>query len=116
MEYLEEEKRHFDKWLGASATSEEYKRSAAHVQKFLLTEFKVRKYALHRLDSVFLEKYFQYSIIIILFIFRMVMSSCNSNSTNMQSPNVVVHLMNELFTIYGMMNSDTKSINFCMYC
>lgn len=25
------------------------------------------------------------------------MSSCNSNSTNAQSPNVVGHLMNELF-------------------
>ena len=63
MEYLEEEKKRIEKRLGVDitqATCDKYKRSAAHVQKFLLTEFKVKNYALQRLDSTFLEKYFQY--------------------------------------------------------
>ncbi len=63
MDYLEEEKTRIQKRLGVDitpATCDKYKRSAAHVQHFLLTEFKVKNYALQRLDGPFLEKYFQY--------------------------------------------------------
>jgi site-specific recombinase XerD len=63
IDYLEEEKKRIQKRLGVDitpATCDKYKRSAAHVQDFLLKEFKVKNYALQRLDSSFLEKYFQY--------------------------------------------------------
>jgi hypothetical protein len=40
------------------ATCNKYKCSAKHVQEFLLTEFKVKNHALHRLYSSFLDKYF----------------------------------------------------------
>lgn len=63
IDYLEEEKKRIEKRLGVDitpATCNKYKCSAKHVQQFLLTEFKVKNYALHRLDSSFLDKYFQY--------------------------------------------------------
>jgi site-specific recombinase XerD len=63
IDYLEEEKNRIEKRLGVDitpATCNKYKCSAKHVQQFLLTEFKVKNYALHRLDSSFLDKYFQY--------------------------------------------------------
>ncbi|MDB5196397.1 MAG: recombinase [Flaviaesturariibacter sp.] len=63
MDYLEEEKEGLKKRLGVDitpATYDKYRRSASHVQTFLLTEYKVKNYALSRIDSEFLEKYFQY--------------------------------------------------------
>lgn len=63
MDYLEEEKKRIKKRLGVDitpATYDKYRRSASHVQDFLQTEFKVKNYALHRIDGPFLEKYFQY--------------------------------------------------------
>ena len=63
IDYLEEGKEGLKKRLGVDitpATYDKYRRSASHVQKFLLTEYKVKNYALSRIDSDFLEKYFQY--------------------------------------------------------
>lgn len=42
------------------STSDKYRRSASHVQHFLLTEYKQKNYPLVRIDAAFLEKYFQY--------------------------------------------------------
>ncbi len=63
VEYLEEEKEGLKKRLGvdiSTATYDKYRRSASHVQLFLQQEFKVKNYALSRIDTPFLEKYFQY--------------------------------------------------------
>ncbi|HTE25388.1 site-specific integrase [Flavitalea sp.] len=63
IDYLEEEKIRIEKRLGIDitmATCNKYKCSAKHVQEFLVKEFKVKNYALHRLDSSFLDKYFRY--------------------------------------------------------
>lgn len=62
-DYLEEEKTRLKKRLGVDitpATYDKYKRSASHVQNFLLLEYKVKNYPIQRIDVGFLEKYFQY--------------------------------------------------------
>jgi hypothetical protein len=62
-DYLEEEKIRMKKRLGVDitpATYDKYKRSASHVQNFLLLEYKVKNYPIQRIDVGFLEKYFQY--------------------------------------------------------
>lgn len=63
MDYLESEKKRLKKRLGSDispATYDKYRRSASHVQLFLQDEFKIKNYALQRIDASFLEKYFWY--------------------------------------------------------
>ncbi|WP_162303937.1 site-specific integrase [Paracnuella aquatica] len=63
MDYLEDEKKRIQSRLHidiSPATVDKYRRSASHVQHFLQTEFKVKNYALQRINASFLEKYFQY--------------------------------------------------------
>jgi hypothetical protein len=69
MDYLESEKERLKKRLNvdiASATYDKYRRSASHVQDFLLQEYKVKNYSLQRIDASFLEKYLQSSILLFL--------------------------------------------------
>lgn len=63
MEYLEEEKKKLATRVGVDitpATYDKYRRSANHLQHFLQTEFRVKNLSLHRINTDFLEKYFQY--------------------------------------------------------
>jgi site-specific recombinase XerD len=63
MDYLEEEKGALKKRLYVDitpATFDKYRRSASHVQAFLLSEYRVKNISLARIDAAFLEKYFHY--------------------------------------------------------
>jgi site-specific recombinase XerD len=63
MDYLEHEKENLRKRRCVDitpATYDKYRRSATHVQQFLLTEYKIKNYPLTRIDVTFLERYFQY--------------------------------------------------------
>ncbi len=44
----------------STATYDKYRRSASHVQEFILSEFQSKNYPLYKIDRSFLENYFQY--------------------------------------------------------
>jgi site-specific recombinase XerD len=63
MDYLETEKNKLKNRLRVDitpATYDKYRRSASHLQLFLQTEYKAKNFSLNRIDTNFLEKYFQY--------------------------------------------------------
>jgi site-specific recombinase XerD len=63
MDYLQEQKQKLKKRLQvdiSTATYDKYRRSASHMLEFLSNEFKVRNYALRKIDKPFLEQYFQF--------------------------------------------------------